>query len=61
MYEHGDYWTDLKFCIGDFYKNLLINFKFGYNRTKILGALHETKVLSVVAGDINLLALEFTI
>jgi hypothetical protein len=49
MYEHGAATgrISVKFYNGDFYKNLLINFKFGYNRAQISGALHETKVRSV--------------
>jgi hypothetical protein len=43
----------VKFYFGDFYKNLLVNFTFGNNRTKISDALHETKVRSFVAGDIK--------
>jgi hypothetical protein len=43
----------VKFSIGDLYKNLSRNSKFGSNRVGISGALREDLNTFIVAGDIK--------
>jgi hypothetical protein len=45
-------WIFVQFFTPEFY-NLMINSKFGYNRTSISGMVCEDEVLFIVAGNIK--------